>query len=196
MSPFLLPLWWWWWWWFSLFCCRCYYYSVLRREIINFLLPDTSQKWACDCWCSTSSRQFSRGKTVSFISFPLLFLFKKEESPRGERTPTLAVLRQASNRYHSLQLPGQLWPLRANLARVRSSMPFYTSLFLETVCWFFDTWKDENRTYCEKQMLFLYIEAKNNWKAKKPLLANLPYLLEFVCICSCNLTLQVFFLIL
>ena len=95
----------------------------------------------------------SSSPAVSFICFPILFLFKKEEPPRGERTPTLEVFWQASNWYHSLQLPGQLWPHWTHLARVRT-VPFSTSFLLETIYWHFGLRKDENRSYCEIQMLF------------------------------------------
>lgn len=117
----------------DILCFSCYHCTVLRAEKNDFLL-DTSKGRVCDCRCSTSYKQHSRGKAVFLSGLPVLFL-KKEKSPRGERTPTLAILWQASNRYHSFQLPGQLWPRRANLARVRSSMPFSTSLLLETIYW-------------------------------------------------------------
>ena len=94
-----------------------------------------------------------QGESYLLIRFPILFLFKKEEPPSGERTPTLEVFWEASNWYHLLQLPGQLWPHWTQLARVKT-VPFSTSFILETIYWRFGLWKDENRSYCEIQMLF------------------------------------------
>ena len=94
-----------------------------------------------------------QGESYLLIRFPILFLFKKEEPPSGERTPTLEVFWEASNWYHLLQLPGQLWPHWTQLARVKT-VPFSTSFLLETIYWRFGLWKDENRSYCEIQMLF------------------------------------------
>ena len=65
----------------------------------------------------------------------------------------MEVFWQASNWYHSLQLPGPLWPHWTHLARVRT-VPFSTSFLLETIYWHFGLRKDENRSYCEIQMLF------------------------------------------
>lgn len=136
-------------WWF--FYCN---YYVLRTEIIDFLLLDTSKRWVCHCRRSVSYKQSCRGKAVPCVSFQVIFLFEKENPPKGERAPTLEIIWQASNWYHSLQLPGQLWPHWANLARVRSSMLFSIYLPLETICWHLGIWKEENRISCEIQMLF------------------------------------------